>query len=203
MNLCIIENFYENPEAVRKLALHAEYINVSTLNYPGLQTKKSFSSIQLENRFSKALNRKLDIDKNRHTFGKFRVMTKETGSALKVHLDGHSDWTGLIYLTPPKLCLGGTAFYRHKATGLDGPLSDKLSQNLGYKNWLSCEKAIISKDTNKSSAWEQVDFIAMKFNRLVIFKGNEMFHCHTHSFGSCIENARMTQNFFFNEKKIK
>ncbi|HEY1078975.1 MAG TPA: DUF6445 family protein [Bdellovibrio sp.] len=199
MNVIVIDDFYQNPDAVRDLALSAEYKDVTQLNYPGYQSIKAYSSDALTSKFADILGRRLDIDPAKHTFGKFRIMLKETGSRLKVHLDGFSDWTGVLYLNPEKSCEGGTAFYRHRATGLDGRVSiDKVNQ-LGFDSWNSLEKSIIEPDTMRMEAWEEQMYVAMKFNRLVLFKGNEMFHCHTHSFGLGKLDGRMTQNFFFNE----
>ena len=199
MNIIIVDDFYQDPEAVRNLALKAEYKDVTQLNYPGYQSLKTYSSEVLIKKISDILGRSLDVDPARHTFGKFRIMLKETGSQLKVHLDGLSDWTGVLYLNPDEACQGGTAFYRHRTTGLDGRASSEKIRQLGYENWESLEKSIINPDTLNSSAWEEILFVGMKFNRLVLFKGNELFHCLTHSFGHDKTNGRMTQNFFFNE----
>jgi hypothetical protein len=199
MNIVVIDNFYKNPEAVRKLALSAEYKDVTKLNYPGFQSIKTYSSESIVNQFSEVLGREVSVDPARHTFGKFRIMLKETGSQLKVHLDGLSDWTGVLYLNPSESCEGGTAFYRHRATGLDGRVSEEKTRSFGHDKWETLEKSIIEPDTLNSSAWEEMMFVAMKFNRLVLFRGGEFFHCHTHSFGHDIIDGRMTQNFFFNE----
>lgn len=201
MRLIIVDNFYSDPEAVRRLALSAEYKDVTQLNYPGYQSLKTYNSESLQKKFTDILRRNLDVDPSRHTFGKFRIMLKETGSRLKVHLDGLSDWTGLIYLNTPDSCEGGTAFYRHRPTGLDGKISKEKTQELGYDCWEDLERSIIEPDTLRPEAWEETMFVGMKFNRLVLFKGNELFHCHTHSFGQNKSDGRMTQNFFFNESE--
>ena len=191
MNIVIIDNFYENPDVVRDLALKAKYIDVTQLNYPGYQSLHNYASAAVRKKFEKSLGINVVLDPEAHTFGKFRIMLKETGSQLKIHLDGNADWTGVLYLNPDQDCLGGTGFYRHKRTGLDGPTK--------MQNWKDVEKKIIEPDTLNSQAWELSSFVGMKFNRLVLFRGNQLFHCHTESFGTSIENSRLTQNFFFNE----
>lgn len=199
MNVIVIDNFYHDPQSVRKLALGADYKDVTMLNYPGYQSQKTYSSDSLVQKFSCILGRRLNVNPTHHTFGKFRIMLKETGSQLKVHLDGLSDWTGVLYLNPAESCEGGTAFYRHSATGLDGRADDHEVLKRGYKSWADLERDIIEPDTLNAAAWDETMFVAMKFNRLVLFKGNELFHCHTHSFGTNKFDGRMTQNFFFNE----
>lgn len=191
MNILVIDNFYENPDLVRQLALTAQYKDVTQLNYPGFQSLHNFSTSSVIEKIEKAINAKVVLDPNGHTFGKFRVMLAETGTNLKVHLDGHADWTGVLYLNRDDDCRGGTGFFTHKETGLDGPTKNK--------KWQQIEKDIIEPDTLNPQAWQQSSFVAMKFNRLVLFRGNQLFHSHTESFGFNLQNGRLTQNFFFNE----
>ncbi len=191
MNLIVLDNFYTNPLKVRELALKAQYKDVTLLNYPGFQSIHNYAAAGVTQKIEKAINSEIELDPESHTFGKFRIMLKETGSILKVHLDGQSDWTGVLYLNLDENCHGGTGFYTHKKTGFDGP-----TQDLG---WQQIEKEIIEPDTLNQQAWIQTGFVAMKFNRLVLFRGNQLFHCHTKSFGTNLQNGRLTQNFFFNE----
>lgn len=164
MNIIVIDNFYENPELVRTLALNAKYQDVTQLNYPGFQSNYNYAAVSVTRKIEKAISCKVAVNPNSQTFGKFRVMLKETGSALKVHLDGQSDWTGVLYLNPTESCRGGTGFYTHIKTGFDGPTKDM--------GWREIEKEIIAPDTLKNEAWAQTGFVAMKFNRLVLFRGN-------------------------------
>ncbi len=191
MNIIVIDNFYENPDQVRALALKAHYQDVTQLNYPGFQSIYNYASLSVTQKIEKAINSKILLASKAQTFGKFRVMLKEADSNLKVHLDGQSDWTGVLYLNPDEDCDGGTGFYTHKKTGFDGPTNDL--------NWHEIEKDIIESDTLNPYAWTQTGFVAMKFNRLVLFRGNKLFHCHTKSFGTNLQNGRLTQNFFFRE----
>ncbi len=200
MNIVVVDDFYEKPEVVRQLALGAQYRDVTKMNYPGFQSLQSYSSNALVGKFEKVLGRKLVIDPSSLTFGRFRIMLEETGSRLKVHLDGFCDWTGVLYLNPNSDCRGGTGFYRHRRTGIDNRLSEEESRARGFANWEDLERSIIEPDTLNADAWEQTGYVAMKFNRLVLFKGNLLFHCHTESFGADLKTGRMTQNFFFKEE---
>jgi hypothetical protein len=43
-----------------------------------------------------------------------------------IHVDGQSYWSGIVYLTLPERCRGGTEFYRHRELqGDHAPLYDK------------------------------------------------------------------------------
>lgn len=199
MNVVVFDDFYRQPDKVHALALSAEYRDVTQLNYPGYQSVHTYVTDGLRRKFAAILDRELDIPADSKVFGKFRIMLRESGSRLKVHLDGGTDWTGVLYLTRPELCMGGTAFFRHRQTGLEGPIHGPLLKKFGAETWADLEERLIAKDTLNADAWEQTLFVGMKYNRLVLFKGNQMFHCHTHSFGDSKANGRITQNFFFDE----
>lgn len=199
MNVIVFDDFYADPFAIRKIALEAEYRDVRNLNYPGYQTVHSFTSKAVRQKFEEILGKPLDISHEDVTFGKFRIMLKESKSRLNVHLDGGFDWTGVLYLNLPRDCEGGTAFYRHKETGLEGAVQGEALAKFGCKTWDELETNIIERDTLRPDAWDETMFVGMKFNRLVLFRGGKHFHCHTHSFGTSKADGRMTQNFFFNE----
>lgn len=199
-SLIVVDDFYREPEKVRELALTTKYMDVTALNYPGYQSIKSYSSDEILKTFEKIIGVDLTLKQSELTFGKFRIMLAGKESRLKVHIDGVSDWTGLVYLNPPESCQGGTAFYRHKGTGLEGRISDIEAQGMGFSSWRELEKQLINKDTLLQDQWEATMFVGMKFNRLVLFKGNNLFHSHTCSFGDNKENGRLTQNFFFDQR---
>ncbi|MGB0454092.1 MAG: DUF6445 family protein [Bacteriovoracaceae bacterium] len=196
--LKVIDNFYKKPEEIRNLALKTDYINVKKLRYPGIQSRKSFTNLDLQKKFEDVLDTKLEIDPKKYTFGKFRIMINEPFT-FKAHLDGLTNLTGLVYLNPEDSCSGGTAFYRHRKSGLEGPLSQNEVEARGFSSNEEMFKELIGDDKYDPESWEMTDFVPMKFNRLLVFKGYHYFHCHTSSFGTDKESGRMTQLFFFNE----
>lgn len=196
----IVDNFYKNPDAVRNLALNSAYEDVTGLNYPGEQSIHAFVSSKIKEKFESLLQKKILLDESKLTFGKFRLMIDDQRSWLKVHVDGASDWTGVLYLNKDDQTQGGTNFYRHKATGLEGPPSPEKLKELEFKTYKELEETIIKQDTQNLEKWRRSMFVSMKFNRLVLFRGNQLFHAHTHAFGTSIQDGRLTQNFFFNER---
>lgn len=199
VNLIVVDDFYSDPFRVRKVAIGAQYKDVRNLNYPGLQSVRTFSSDSIKEAFRALVGKKICVDEKMLTFGRFRVMSEGKDTRLKIHADGGADWTGVIYLNLPNQCRGGTAFYRHKETGLEGPPSAAKAAALGFDNSDSLGKSLIERDSLNSDSWNQTMYVAMRFNRLVLFRGSEMFHSHTCSWGSRIEDSRLTQNFFFLE----
>ncbi len=90
-----------------------------------------------------------------------------------IHSDNcHGDFAAVLYLNPPEQCRGGTAFWRHKATGLTGFNESQIRQK-----GKSPAKALaqIEKDWNDDSKWEQTGAAEMKFNRLIIYSSKD-FH---------------------------
>jgi len=197
-SLIVVDDFYGAPLKVRDAALRAEFDDVRSLNYPGSQSVRTFASSAVKGAFEKLVGQALDIDESKLTFGRFRVMTSGPDTRLKIHADGGADWTGLVYLNLPTQCKGGTSFYRHKATALEGPPTDADAERLGYKSAMELETDLIAEDSLDSSAWVQTMFVGMRFNRLILFRGSRLFHSHTCSWGGNLQDGRLTQNFFFN-----
>lgn len=197
-NIIVVDDFYKDPDQVRSLALETDFTDVRHLNYPGTQSEFAFYSDEMIKLFENLIGLKMAPDVEKYTFGKFRFMNTDTGARLKVHVDGLTDWTGLVYLNVPTQCEGGTVFYKHKKTGLEGPPSEQYLCENGYNNYADFENKIIYPDTLELNMWEETTYVGMRYNRLVLFKGNQLYHCHTHAFGYTRENSRLTQNFFFN-----
>ncbi len=45
--------------------------------------------------------------------------------------------------------------------------------------------------------WDMVDYVANKYNRIVMYRGN-LYHASLDYFGNNLENGRLFQTFFFN-----
>jgi hypothetical protein len=176
--------------------LDSAYSDVRAMNYPGLQSNSCYPASAIKNAFERITGEGLVMDEGSSTFGRFRLMYSNTASRLTIHTDSQSDWTGLIYLNTPEQCKGGTAFYRHKATGLRGlPSTGDALRNGELLEDL--EARTVGRDTQNLHAWDVVMFVAMRFNRLILFRGYQ-FHSHTCAWGDSPTTGRLTQNFFFN-----
>lgn len=124
-------------------------------------------------------------------------------AVFRVDLDGelphcpvHSDeicatHAGILYLNTPEQCRGGTAFWRHKRTGLEempegvGPLCIHELKQLNL-------------DWHDASQWEQTTFVPMKFNRFITYP-TRMFHSRwpLEGFGTSKENGRLIWTLFY------
>lgn len=193
----IIDDFYSNPTGVRELARNAEYLpkGVASKNFAGEESVHPFFSEGLVQKFEAAVGAKIKVEPERNAFGRFRKALEADRRRTRVHSD-NTDWTAVIYLTPAEHCRGGTQFFRHRETGLDGPPSAKTLEQLGMTQQ-QFDIGVVFRDSLKSDCWDVVDQCDMRFNRCVLLRGRDFYHGSDQLFGENFENARLTQNFFF------
>lgn len=106
-----------------------------------------------------------------------------------IHSDlGWGEYALVLYLSEGP---GGTAFWRHKATGAERLPPDDIK--------LLME---VEKDWNNVEAWEQVSCIEMKFGRAAIYDST-LFHSRWpfEAFGDSPETGRLIIVAFFNVKE--
>ena len=127
----------------------------------------------------------------------------ESRATLRIHVDGANYWSGIVYLTLPEHCRGGTEFYRHKELDSDhAPLYDKEVTKFGYDSCALFTQDLTKKDSNDESKWEHIFTVPMRFNRCILFRP-WYWHTPGQSFGDCPENARLVQMFFFTLDKSR
>jgi hypothetical protein len=182
--LCV-DNFYDDPDAIRSLALKQEYAAHETVgshdyDYPGYRSAQYLPNFVRRN-FDSIMAGIGQIDwgfSENSDCGRFQYAT--SNDRTWIHADDY-EWAGVCYLTPNAPHTGGTGFFRHKYTNEWKTLG---SNHEGY-------------DYTK---WDLVDRIANKYNRLILYKGR-LFHASLDYFGSNIQDGRLFQVFFFNTYK--
>jgi len=183
--LIVVDDFYEDPDALVERVLALPFRKESGVNYPGMMVETFQDVRESMQRFARLLG---DIDiKYRGTQGGFRVTTEEdmTDRTSLVHTDS-SDYSAVVYLS--KQPTQGTFFYRHRALGIDY-LRPEHDQRADVAR-------AIARDTMDLAAWEVTQLVAPKFNRLVLFDGR-YFHSGAQRFeGKNLAQGRLTQNFF-------
>ncbi|MCA1569495.1 MAG: DUF6445 family protein [Chloroflexi bacterium] len=195
----IVDDFYANPDAVRRRALASDYANIEPTDYPGFASRLVLEVDALKRAFSDVLGTDLYVDDVRFTWGGFRSITVDTGSRPKVHADTAIDWAGMVYLTPGLPPSAGTGVYRHRASGFTSPPTDREARALGYADASEFEDQVIQPDKANLSKWEEIGRIAPVYNRLVLFRGGEQYHAPLAGHGRSPDTGRLTHNFFFNE----
>lgn len=175
LDLVIANNFYDNPDDVRRFALSQPF-DVKG-NYPGARTKP-FMNDSVKAAISTLVAASGQVT-NWHDdcgfTGAFQLCTAQDRTW--IHADSFNTWAGVCYLTPNAPVSGGTSLYRHKATGH----REKVGED--YESY----------DYTK---WEEVDRIGNIYNRIILYRGN-MFHASVDYFGSTYEDGRLFQTFFF------
>ena len=188
----VIDNFYEDPYAVREFALQQIY-------YPGEgavghRTRKQFLFDGLRESFEYIIDAKIpDRDNGYGWFdeginGRFQYCPAGTPSVF--HCDSQK-WAAVIYLTPDAPPQSGTSFYRHKET--------KIFHN-SQIDWAAGQgtKVFNQHTFVDSTPYEMVDTVGNVFNRLVLFDGG-LIHSGVNYFGWDISSSRLFHIFFFNQ----
>lgn len=133
----------------------------------------------------------------------FRLGTKEEKPTTYIHADGScGTHAAVLYLSePPDGVIAGTAFWKHKETGLtSAPTEAWIRANIG-----DSDKAVrefiekLNADGNDESKWQMTDLIGQKFNRIAIYNGN-IFHSRypQAAWGSGVNDGRLVWTGFFN-----
>jgi hypothetical protein len=178
-SLIVIDNFYDNPIAIRELALRSSFDQ--TGNYPGKRTLPIYCNAALGNNLAEFIGEKIKVFGGNDN-GAFQITTGDNTSW--IHADEGVMWAGVVYLTPDAPQNTGTVFYKHKTSG-------SRTSKEGVQN----------KDANGNNQelWEITDRVANIFNRLILYRGH-LWHKSDNYFGDCLENGRLFQVFFFETK---
>ena len=181
--LTVIDDFIRNPE---QMILESKTLNYS-LSKGGLA-----NMISEKSKYTPGICRRLNTMYHCKTrwgphSGTFRSITErqilKTKRKFYVHSDGVFDFTGLLYLNHTRECHGGTNFFRHKETGLDGTHDLEAIAKYLNKNHLTYQELldIFFRDAQVPSKWALTDVVQMKFNRMIVFNGKN-FHSPIYEF---------------------
>jgi hypothetical protein len=175
----VVEDFYNDPMAVRNYALNQEY-NFE-IYYRGRRTQQQFLFPGLKERFEEIMGIKIKKWDDHGMNGRFQHCTVE--DALVYHCDDQT-WAAVIFLTPEAPFQCGTTLWAHKKYGT------RSKYEFATKGY-AFEKGFLDK-----TPLEPVDVMGNVFNRLVIWDASS---CHSASeyFGTKKENSRLFQIFFF------
>lgn len=179
--LWIIDNFYDDPYAVREFALKQNF--EEDLNYyKGSRTREQFIVPGTKEAFEKIIGKKITNWTETHGMcGRFQYCTAEDD--LVYHCDSQT-LAGMVYLTPdaPHSC--GTSLFAHKRTGLRNENDFGNVNVFGETGYYDRTK------------FELVDTAGNVFNRLVLFDA-KCIHSANEYFGTDITNSRLFHLFFF------
>ena len=195
-NLIIVDDFLENPDAVREYALEQQFEFFGGKNWPGRDSAECHGEEEMTEACSHVVGEKLTI-KPENKCSYFRLTKEGQDGRQHIHFDPNPGliWAGVLYLTPTIHPTGGTKFWKHKETGWER--SPTLEE--GAKHGLHSHQDMVKffdiegKDESK---WIELDNVAFKYNRLVMFNPS-LWHSNGDLFGTMEEDARLVQLFFF------
>ncbi|MEO9601288.1 DUF6445 family protein [Parasphingorhabdus sp.] len=195
-SLLILDDFLADPVTARNAALGLNYDpDNKNGNYPGHISTKPLDIQGLNDRISGIINAPVKATSN-STHLHCRVTLKGDKGRSGVHIDP-AFYSGILYLSLPEHCKGGTEFFRHKRTGLERVPTDPLAiSNAGYSDINALIEDVVNKDTNRPGQWMKVMTVPMRFNRLILFSP-WMFHNSGQAFGKTPETGRLVNLMFF------
>jgi hypothetical protein len=193
--LWIIDDFLANAQQVREHALSLTYSR--TGSYPGRGSIEGLTIGGLQEEVSSIVRQRLCANwPADHAHSTFRLTLADDAEQARIHVDPNH-LSGILYLSRPEDCRGGTEFYRHKRTDTDRmPTTAEGLRKMGYNSYSELEEDLLHKDGADRSKWEQTMSVPMRFNRLVLL---HPYYWHTAGpgFGDNVENGRLVYLMFY------
>ena len=195
-SLIIIDDFLADPMLARSKALALDYDpEFKDGNYPGLLSTQPLPIPGLDEAAGATIGAAVKPQPGT-THGHCRLTLAKDKGLSGVHIDP-CFYSGILYLSLPEHCRGGTDFFRHKRTGLDRVPGDMAGvRAAGYSDPNRLVEEVVNADTLKPSRWEKQFTVPMRFNRLILFSP-WMFHNSARAFGTNRENGRLVHLMFF------
>ena len=193
-SLAVIDDFLADPEAFREVAMRLNYSLEG--HYPGRNSVEHVQIEGLDRLVSSIVREHVRAPYPLESHARFRLALESDSEPGKIHIDP-SHWSGILYLSRPEDCRGGTEFYRHIPTGMDRvPRSEKELNRIGYASYDDLQREVVDKDALDRSKWELTMTVPMRFNRLVLLQP-QYWHTSGGGFGTSVENGRLIYVMFF------
>ncbi|HEY0180195.1 MAG TPA: DUF6445 family protein [Dokdonella sp.] len=194
-SLIIVDDFLDNAAELRRAALRLTYPQLEGA-FPGRNSLERVNIEGLAEQVSRIVGEPLRPISPLQSHAKCRITLAADVGRAKVHID-RAYWSGILYLSRPQDCRGGTEFFRHIRTGTDrGPIDARELAAMGYASIEDMHRDIIEKDSNDDSKWERTMQVPMRFNRLVLLRP-WLWHTAGPAFGDTLENGRLVYLMFF------
>lgn len=211
--ILVIDDFLEAPKALVSFASNAPFAP-----YPGMQERKGYPGIRahapeaysfnlttflepiIKNVFEVPDNK--DIRKSMCAMSLMTTPAADLGPLQRTpHFDSSSPHhiAALLYLCGPEH--GGTAFYRHKSTGLERITCENVDSYLDrYYEEINQIRPAAEYNALDETQFVKTGMIEAKFNRLVVYRGSTIHNAYINAETSISSNpteGRLTINTFF------
>ncbi|HYX47953.1 MAG TPA: DUF6445 family protein, partial [Sphingomicrobium sp.] len=191
----VIDDFLSDPHTLRAKALTLTY--AKTGNYPGRDSLERLDIPKLDEAVSAIMRQPFRAERAENfAHSNCRLTLASDDKLAGVHVDP-SNLSGILYLSRPEDCRGGTDFFRHIRTGTDRvPMTNEELKELGYSSYGEMHRDIVVKEGLDRSKWEHTMTVPMRFNRLVLLQP-QYWHTAGPGFGDSLENGRLVYLMFF------
>ncbi len=176
--LWVVDNFYDNPDAIREYALRQEF-HFSDY-HRGRRTEDQFEIPGTKEAFERIMGIKIREWESHGMCGRFQFCTSQ--DPIVYHNDGQT-WAAMLYLNPDAPYSTGTSLYAHK-NGARRTSDPNFNDQIYAGGFFDRTK------------FELVDSIGNVFNRLFIFDAQNI-HAASEYFGQTKEDSRLFHIFFF------
>lgn len=197
----VINDFYDNPDAIRKFALAQKYKfrheegDIGYV-YPGCRTKDLF---ELDKNLQEKIFKKFvsifhisEHDRMQWAISSsFQIVSEQYKQGV-IHTDTNTIFAGVLYLTPNAPLDSGTSLFRKNVTFSQGKY-----QLASDQNEVRFKSGEIAMDTSFHSMFDEVVRINNVYNTLILFEG-DTFHAANNFFGNTLQDSRLAQVFFVN-----
>lgn len=197
----VVENFYEDPDAMRAFALKQKYEFLTDRKdaqyvYPGSRTK---DLVDLDAKLQeKVLKKFISVFHNSQydvmrwaVSTNFQSVTEEYGTGV-LHTDHNTILAAVLYLTPDAPLNAGTSLFKPNKTFDEAKYKKALEDNDDR-----FRAGQIQMDTSYHSMFDEIVRVNNVYNTLIIYEGR-MHHAANGFFGNNLENSRLSQVFFIN-----
>ena len=193
--LLIVDDFLNNAEELRRAALQLDY-PPNEAPFPGRNSLQRINIGGISEEVSHIVGEPLRPLSPPQSHGKFRLTLASDVGKARVHIDP-AHWSGILYMSKPEDCAGGTDFFRHKRTGTDeAPSTPEALRAHGYSSFEEMHRDIVERDSLDEAAWELTMRVPMRFNRLVMLRP-WLWHTAGPGFGDSAQNGRLIYVMFF------
>lgn len=198
----IIENFYENPNEVRRFALSQKYkyrrdIKGAEYVYPGCRTKdiSIINRVLFENvtRKINALFHNEEHDLMRWSITtNFQSVSAEYGHGV-IHTDHNTVFAAVLYLTPNAPLDSGTSLFKPNSS-----FDEEKYQWCLKENDKRFDEGKLIMDTSYHNMFDEIVRVNNVYNTLILYEGRH-YHAANQFFGKTLKDSRLAQVFFVNK----
>lgn len=198
----VLDNFFDDPDAVRELALQQKFDADATGNWPGKRTRPIHEiSPKLHNLICTRLFALFYDYQSENINWTVDTRFQKVDSSYKegwVHTDSNTAvLSAIIYLTPNANIQGGTSMYRIKKENSFIDVINRDEKIANYKGKMSNEDVEKYRLENNNQ-FEETIRVGNVYNRLIAFDAH-MFHAAQNFFGDeDQDNERLTLVLFTN-----